>query len=388
MSTVRHIYLHVPFCSGKCSYCSFYSTPYDKNSIENYLDAIQREIKSTAARYNIQAETIYFGGGTPSLLPGNLLKKLLKSVSDNIGTDKLTEWTLEGNPGTITPEKADILREYGINRISLGAQSMNDSILALAERRHTAEDTKQTVRLLQSAGFDNIGLDLIACLPGATKKIWQQTLDEIIELNPQHISVYALSIEPGSKLYAKRKPKQKESAAACKEQTALAHAESKLEEAAFNHYEVSNYARKGFRCRHNTAVWLGADYIGFGPAAASRIGLERRTNTPDLTQYCKLQPPPADRETLSPKTDAAERFMFCFRLYDGIKPTAFAEEHGLTAKQLLPFWLKQLGVLGKQGLVSNNNNNWSLTSKGRDFADTVAEKLLPDNPTPLRHTSD
>ena len=377
MTSIRHIYIHVPFCSGKCSYCSFYSIPYDQNAAENYLNSVRHEIESASSRYDIRPETIYFGGGTPSLLPPNLLEELLKTIRDNISTGKLSEWTIEGNPGTITSEKADLLRAYGINRISLGAQSMNNTILTLAERRHTAEETKQTIRHLQSAGFKNIGLDLIACLPGVTKEIWQQTLVETIELNPQHISVYALSISPGSKLYSICRNHKTKPVSFCKEQTALAYAESKLEEAGFNHYEVSNYAREGFQCRHNTAVWMGADYIGFGPAAASRIKLERRTNTPNLTQYCKSQPQPADSEILTPQTDAAERFMFSFRLYDGINPTSFAEEHGRASKELLPFWLKQLETLRQQGLVSSNNNIWSLTSKGRNFADTAAEMLLP-----------
>jgi len=378
MTAIKHIYIHVPFCSGKCSYCNFYSRPLDSNGIENYLSALTREITAAAAKYEISPQTIYIGGGTPSILNIPQLKRLLQIVTGNFSTDQLSEWTLEANPGTISIEKAELMQSFGINRISMGAQSMDDRILAGIQRRHTAAETGETAAILRLAGFHNIGLDLIACLPGADIETWYKTLDTTIAIAPQHISVYALSLEPGSSLHRMYKSGSWQPAPLAQEQAALTAAETKLAAAGYNHYEVSNYALENFECRHNRAVWQGADYIGFGPAAASRINLERRTNTADLKQYSSAPAPPTETEILSPQTDAAERFIFTFRLYSGINPEMFAAESGAAAKLLLPFWISRLKQLQTENLISKNNGNYALTKTGRDFADSVAEFLLPE----------
>jgi oxygen-independent coproporphyrinogen-3 oxidase len=378
MTTIKHIYIHIPFCSGKCSYCNFYSRLYDSESIERYLASLTREIKDAVAKHNIMPQTIYIGGGTPSILTAPQLKKLLQIVSSSFNTEQLAEWTLEGNPGTITTEKAELMQSFGVSRISMGAQSIDDAILAKIQRRHTAAETKQTVKVLRQSGFRNIGLDLIACLPGVNDNTWHKTLDETIALKPQHISVYALSLEPGSQLHRIHKAGSWTRATFEQEQTALTAAETKLTAAGYNHYEVSNFAKDNFDCRHNSAVWQGADYIGFGPAAASRINLERRTNTADLQQYCDAPATPAETEILSPQTDAAERFIFTFRLYRGINPNTFAAQHGSSAEKLLPFWLNQLEHLKTENLISENNGSYSLTKTGRNFADTIAASLLPE----------
>jgi len=440
MNQIPHIYIHVPFCSGKCLYCGFYSKIYNKNSVDRYLDALESEIKAAASTYNIQPKTIYMGGGTPSLLSTPQLKKIFQTLQRYINLDETTEWTLEGNPGTFTDEKISVIKEYGITRISLGAQSMDDKILKNMARRHTAEQTIQTVKQLQSSGIKNIGLDLISALPGVDSATWKRTLDEVIALNPQHISVYALSIDPNSILHEMQTndinklepgcphPEQRALASAKKTeqqpQSTINHqqsnstdplstAETKLTAAGYHHYEVSNYAKPNHQSQHNTAIWQGADYIGFGPAAFSRVGLYRWENPiPEASPQCPApnsqrkdrcsseDPNPKTKlpaevtgvprrpsvctHTLQPRgtpvteaQDAAERFMFAFRLYDGINPHTFATKHGAAAKTLLPYWLKQLEALKQEGLVTCKQNVWSLTKNGRNYADTVAEYMLP-----------
>lgn len=427
---LKHIYIHIPFCSGKCIYCGFYSELYETEKVDKYLDNLEQEIIKASETYSILPETLYMGGGTPSLLSTTQLNKLFDIIKKNIDINNVYEWTLEGNPATFTTDKISLLKKYGVNRISLGAQSMNNSILSDMERRHTAEDTKQTVHKLKASGFDNIGIDLIACLPGVTQEMWQHTLNEAIRLPLNHISIYALSIDPNSKLHqmqhntthankmepgcphpeqqsscsvGRTRPKQGSSAIATRtkqppqspinqstnqpspiaptheqEQQALTTAETKLTAAGYNHYEVSNYAKPNHQCWHNTAIWQGADYLGFGPSASSRVSLQRWTNPRSgaRDQRSEVGGTKLEIETLAPETDAAERFMFTFRLYDGVNPCTFAATHGSAAKALLPYWLKQLATLEQEGLAHCQTATWSLTKKGRNYADTVAERML------------
>ena len=373
MSIIRHIYIHIPFCNGKCSYCNFYSeTPYEQYA-DSFLAALKREMKVMSGTYNIIPATIYIGGGTPLLLSDKHLEQLLRSIHSIFNTNELKEWTVEGNPNCLSNAKIKLIRKFGVTRISLGAQSMDDSVLHAIGRRHTAEDTRRAALLLHDSGFKDFGLDLIACLPGVNRHSWQNSVQEIIELKPTHISVYALSLEPGSQLaqsdYKPAPPRE--------EQFALQLAEESLGKAGYQHYEVSNYAQDGFACKHNTAVWQGADFIGFGPAAASRIQLLRRTNKADLKQYCSAAAPGTNQEILNRQTDAVERFMFTFRMYAGVNPRTFAANHGPEARLLLPFWLEKLRDLKHQGLVDYDGTNWALTKNGRSFADTVAEAMIP-----------
>jgi len=377
MSAISHIYIHVPFCSGKCSYCAFYSEPFSALTAAEYLDALQREIGAAGTKYSIMPKTIYIGGGTPLLLPDNMLYRLLKTVAEHFDLSKLTEWTIEGNPGNLTADKTDTLKKFGITRVSLGAQSMDNAVLQEARRRHTARDTAESVALLREQGFSNIGLDLIACLPGSTPAIWSNTLQAAIELAPEHLSVYALSIEPGTRLHQLQALGSAVTPIPEREAAELDLAEELLSAAGYDHYEVSNYARPGHRCRHNCAVWSGEDYIGFGPAASSRIALIRQTNLPDLKKYVTAPVTPRTVEQLSPATDAAERFMFSFRLYDGVDPRRFAANCGPAAVELLPRWLAQLAQLEQRQLVCRQAATWRLTEQGRAFADTVAAAMLP-----------
>ncbi len=323
-------------------------------------------------------ETVYIGGGTPSTLSLPQWQRLTAMLHRQADLPACREWTVEANPGTISPALAAHWHESGVSRVSLGVQSMHDATLERIGRRHTAAQTAETVALLRASGFARIGLDLIAGLPGVSPAEWETTLQRTLALAPDHVSVYACSVEPGSQLHRLQagggfRPADEAAMAA-----ALETADSLLGHAGFEHYETSNHARPGQRCLHNINIWQGADYIGFGPAAASRAGLQRWTNTADLDAYVATTgTPPREREALTPETDAAERLIFRFRLADPVSLDDAVNRLGPAARHLRPYWQKQLEALSRDGLLAREGNAWRTTPRGTRFADTIAEALLP-----------
>ncbi|MBU1856095.1 MAG: radical SAM family heme chaperone HemW, partial [Verrucomicrobia bacterium] len=283
------LYVHVPFCDGKCAYCAFYSVGYKPALADRYLNSLECEL---AASLPLAPETIYIGGGTPSVLSARQIDRLCRLLQTQVDTCRLVEWSVEINPGSVDAEKAAVLAAAGVNRVSLGAQSFDDRILKTLGRRHSAADTVKAVTILRAAGIANIGLDLIACVPGCARALWRKTLRQAVALAPKHVSVYALTNEEGTRL--NRLLGQGSAALLSDEaqlamldlaETELIQAESGQAEsgqaglglAGFERYEISNYARSGFKCRHNVACWRGEQYVGLGPAAASHVGLKRWT---------------------------------------------------------------------------------------------------------------
>jgi len=374
-----NLYFHIPFCSGKCAYCAFYSERYTSVSADAFLTALEREMQASG-HLPAAAETVYIGGGTPSTLSPLQWRKLIERLGKHIDLSACREWTIEANPGTVSPALAAYWRESGVTRISLGAQAMHDATLARMGRRHNASDTAETVSLLRASGFARIGLDLIAGLPDVSPAEWETTLERTLALAPDHVSVYAWSLEPGSRLHSQWQRGRIQPPDEARIESAIACADAMLGRAGFAHYETSNYARNGQCCQHNVNIWNGADYIGFGPAAASRVGLERWTNTPDLAAYSTAGgTPPREHETLTPESDAAERLIFRFRLADAVSLDDFARQYGPAAAKLIPYWQAQLDTLARDGLVTHADNAWHRTARGARLADTIAETLLIDS---------
>lgn len=372
-----NLYLHIPFCSGKCLYCAFFSEPYAPVRADSYLEALDREMRGSEY-LPAAVETLYIGGGTPSTLSVPQWQRLTAMLHRQSDLSACREWTVEANPGTVSPALATHWRESGVNRISLGVQSMHDATLERIGRRHNAAQAADTVAVLRSSGFARIGLDLIAGLPGVSPAEWKNTLQRSLALAPDHVSVYACSVEPGSRLHRLQAVGGFRPADEAAMAVALETADVLLGHAGFEHYETSNHARPGQRCLHNVNIWLGADYIGFGPAAASRAGRQRWTNTADLDAYSAATgTPPRERETLSPETDAAERLIFRFRLSDPVSIDDFAHRQGPAATKLLPYWQEQLEALASDGLLKREGNTWRTTPRGARFADIIAEALLP-----------
>ncbi|MFA5042610.1 MAG: radical SAM family heme chaperone HemW [Kiritimatiellia bacterium] len=359
------LYVHVPFCDGKCAYCAFYSIRYQPALAERYIDGLEREL---AQALPLAPETIYIGGGTPSVLSASQIARLCRLLREGGDTRRLVEWSVEINPGSLDAEKAAILAAAGVNRVSLGAQSFDERILRTLGRRHAAADTVKAVAILHAAGIDNIGLDLIACVPGCSRALWQKTLRQALALAPHHVSVYALTNEEGTRL---NRLIGQGSAALLSDEAQLAMldlAETELTRAGFGRYEISNYARSGFECRHNLACWRGAEYIGLGPAAASHVGLKRWTNRADaracLAALEAGRAPPRDVDELTPALKRQERVIFGLRMAEGIAADIALE------------YTPALARLRDDGLVDLRAGRWALTARGRNLADYVAVELM------------
>ena len=374
---IEGLYVHVPFCDGKCGYCAFYSVRYEPALADTWLRALLAEAEHRRSQLGpFVPETIYFGGGTPTLLSAGQLEPLLGLACLGQGG----EWTVEANPGSVDTEKLRRLRVRGVNRISLGVQSMDDRHLALLGRRHTVADIRAAVTSIEAAGFDNWSLDLIACVPGVSRTDWERTLGEAVALEPRHVSVYALTGEEGSAL-ARKLESGAVSLLNDDEQLAMLDtAEEILGAAGFRRYEISNYAQPGHECRHNLACWQGRDYVGLGCAASSRVAARRWTNRPDLAAYVQAlecgRLPPGDEEELSPSTDAVERLVFGLRMTEGVDVEAVMDATGLSGSPVAAIWYRTFARLQGDGLVQGDGNRWHLTRRGREVADHVAVELM------------
>mgnify|MGYP001018935692 CR=1 FL=1 len=290
------LYIHIPFCLRKCRYCDFLSFASDACVREKYVDQLIREIESipeedagqcpenAAPRLNLTGrtvETIFIGGGTPSLLPPSAVERILAAVRQVFQVEPDAEITMEANPGTLTPDSAAGYRNAGVSRLSLGLQSASEEELRLLGRIHTREQFLQSFRAARDAGFDNINVDLMSALPGQSEESWQETLRFVCDLEPEHISAYSLIIEEGTP-FASRTLNLPDEDAEYNMYEATAQI---LREYGFEQYEISNYAKKGRECRHNVGYWIRQDYLGFGLGASSLYGKERFANTQDMKKY-------------------------------------------------------------------------------------------------------
>lgn len=377
----EHLYVHVPFCDGKCPYCAFYSERHAPGRPGPYLAALEAELAMARRRRGpLRPSTLYIGGGTPTVLRETELARLLKILAAGLDLEPLEEWTVEANPGTLTRAKARRLAAAGVTRISIGAQALEDAALAALGRRHTAAEAAAAVRHCRSAGVGSVGLDLIAAVPGVQDADWERTLRRAIELEPDHISVYSLTAHPGTPLSRACRRGAVRLKPESEQLRALQAARARLKEAGYEQYEVSNYARPGHACRHNLSAWRGEDYLGLGPAAASRCGRVRRRNRASLHGYAgallRGRSAPAACVRLSPADDATERFMFRFRLLrEGVNLDAFCRTFP-AAQPLRPQWETALAELQSHGLVTRRGPRWRLTLRGTWLADTVAAAVV------------
>ena len=365
---IRHLYVHIPFCAKICPYCAFYKDLLDRSQTTRFCEAILRELmrRDCGAR-RLVPSTIYLGGGTPTALNIDQLKLLLCGFHERLDLSQLLEWTTEANPGSVSARKATLLRGLGITRISLGVQSWDDGLLKLLGREHTARQAEQSFRVLRAAGFTNINVDLMFGLPGQTIGQWRSTLDKTIALQPEHISTYCLTYEEDTEFFVRH-------ARGEFRQDADTDAEffemtmSILEDAGYEHYEISNYARAGCSSVHNRAYWLGEDYLGIGPSAVSTVGMHRWQNVCDYRAYIDRalsgQSPRGSSETLTREMKRTERIALALRTRDGI-PAADLDSFGREKDEFIAL-----------GLLRESNSNFVLTRKGKTLADSVAEAFL------------
>lgn len=340
------VYVHVPFCVKKCDYCAFYSVPLQRSKVKAYLDSLRTEIKLRQTEAEKGVSTLFIGGGTPTALDEEELEVFLKLLTQGFGFELSVEQTIEGNPGTLTLEKLYILRKQGIDRISLGAQSFDDSLLRRIGRIHTSAEIRDGVRLVREAGFGNLNLDLMFGLPEQNLISWQRTLEEALRLRPDHLSVYGLMLEEGTPLALNRS--RIESLPDDDAQAEMYQlAKELLKREGYRHYETSNFSLPGYECQHNLGYWRGKGYLGLGPGAVSYIDKRRWKNSEDLSLYeqrlAKGEKPvdPEEDELLTLQELRSERIILGLRLAEGINLETFKKEFGQEIKDIYPSVLER-----------------------------------------------
>ena len=370
------LYVHIPFCVSKCAYCAFYSMPSLKMK-GAFMKALLSEMASRVPYLNgEQVNTVYFGGGTPSILSVEELDVILRAIRQHYRVSDQAEFTLEANPDTLSLDYLSALRKAGVNRLSIGIQSFFDEDLRYLSRRHDSTHARQCVGWARQAGFDNLSLDLIYGLPTATAERWRQNLDLFFETGAQHLSAYALTVEPNTIL---EKQIATGKALPVREDDAVRDYEILVERAAkegFVHYEISNFARPGFRSKHNCSYWNRTPYIGFGPAAHSFDGNSRQWNVAHLQHYIdgiEAGHPDFEQETLTPEQRYDEYVMTTLRTMWGIDLKYMKRELG---ERFSTYCERQAESLVSQGRLTRTNEFLHLDDRQMLFADGIAAELF------------
>jgi oxygen-independent coproporphyrinogen-3 oxidase len=372
------LYIHIPFCNSKCAYCGFYSLPSLKLK-ERFLEALKTEI--VARKDYLHGEivnTVYFGGGTPSLLSIKEISELLHLINETYPIGKDPEITLEANPDTLSLEYLEDLRRLGVNRLSIGIQSFFDNDLKYLSRRHDSNHAKQCLVWAKQAGFSNISIDLIYGLPTSNAEQWNKNLDIFFAYGLPHLSAYALTLEPNSIL---TKQIELGKVPPVNEEDALRDYEILCQRAAENgylHYEISNFCRRGMHSKHNSSYWFGTPYAGFGPSAHSFDGVSRQWNVSSVEKYCARVPEPVEgpdieKESLSPEQLYDEYVMLRLRTHWGIDLKYMKREMG---ERFSTYCEKHAQPLIAQGRLSQTREFLYLTDAQMLFADGVAEELF------------
>lgn len=392
------IYIHIPFCVKKCDYCDFLSAPSDEKTMRAYVDALKQEIKLHKAKMEeYLVDTVFIGGGTPSILDAEWIEEILNTLKDNCHLKKEAEITIECNPGTVTEEKLLRYKDAGINRLSFGLQSASDEELKLIGRIHTYEEFLDSFQLARKCGFDNINIDLMSALPGQTIDSYKETLRKVLALKPEHISAYSLIVEEGTALKQRVENALSEGKNILPnedDERAMYHlTKTLLEEAGYRRYEISNYAKEGYECRHNIGYWKRKEYLGFGIGAASLYREERYSNIRDINLYMKELEEFSKKEIsasnemsgyvfdnieenkqIISREEQMEEFMFLgLRMIEGVSVKLFEEMFG---KKYDEVYGKTSEKLISQGLLEQKGDYVRLTERGIDISNYVMSEFL------------
>ncbi len=367
-------YIHVPFCRHRCGYCNFTLVARRDDLIESYIKAIQVELASL--KHPRTVDSLFFGGGTPTHLSVDQLQRLVTAVREWFPLNHHAEFSVEANPTDITTEKATVLAELGVTRISLGVQSFADSKLELLERDHRADTITRCVQICQKH-FRSVACDLIFGAPGETRTDWQRDINQLVALQPQHISTYGLTIEKGTSFWGRH---QRNEFITVDEETDRAmylDTIDRLATAGFEHYEISNFSLPNHRCQHNLVYWRGEPYYAAGPGAASYVNGVRRMNHRSTTTYLNRilsgQSPVAEVETLDDRERALERLVFALRMIEGVDRRQFQQACGWDIDDLIGHDLTQLAA---HGMLDVSPNRIRLTREGIVVSDAVFAQLL------------
>ncbi|MFZ0828071.1 MAG: radical SAM family heme chaperone HemW [Verrucomicrobiia bacterium] len=383
---VESLYIHVPFCAQKCAYCAFYSEPSGGDLINRYVAALIQELELVAD--DLKPKTIFFGGGTPSLLNLRQWEQILRTL-ERLNLAGAEEFTVECNPATVSADKAKLLRDSGVNRISMGVQSLDESLLDRLGRIHTRDMVFRSFDILRQAGFDNLNLDLMFAIPGQTLEIWRATLAEALALGSEHLSSYEVIYEDDTPLFAQLQAGEfdvDENLACDMYEALVEHAVA----AGFQQYEVANFARHktlnpqpstfnlpSHACRHNVNYWRGGSFYGLGPSATGYVRGVRTKNWSNTQLYCeqleKGKRAFESREELTPLRRAGETAAFGLRMNAG---WGFEEFQGTTDFDLRNEWSREMEQLTARGWAARDTQRFQLNSQGLRFADSAAELFL------------
>jgi oxygen-independent coproporphyrinogen-3 oxidase len=387
---ITSLYVHVPFCARKCSYCAFFSEPSTGELINRYVAALIRELDLVA--HDLKPRTVFFGGGTPSLLNLRQWESVLRAMGRRnlLGA---AEWTVECNPATVSLDKARLLHSYGINRISMGVQSLDPALLERLGRIHTRDMVFKSFDILRQAGFDNVNLDLMFAIPGQTLEKWRGTLSEAMALGSEHLSCYEVIYEEDTALYAQLQAGEFDQ----DEQLACAMYDELVEracQAGYERYEIANFARvsrsvsprdafeisgaaPSLACRHNINYWRGGDFYGLGPSATSYVRGVRTRNWANTQLYCEQlergRRAIESREALGPLARAGETAAFGLRMVAG---WPFEQFRRVTGQELRKEWASDMAQLTERGWGRLTPERFQLTAQGLRFADAAAEMFL------------
>jgi oxygen-independent coproporphyrinogen-3 oxidase len=369
-------YVHLPFCLERCGYCSFNTAPYTPGALDRFLSALLGECDLAATAPwvgDVTLDTLFLGGGTPSLLDAEQMGAVLARIGARFALEPGGEVTVECNPDDVTAERLAGYRRAGVTRVSLGVQSLDDAILPRLDRRHSASQARRAFAAARSAGFENVSVDLIYGLPGLDLRTWTRTVREVLDWAPDHLSAYALTLDEGSLWHAagvKELPLEETVTA---QYWALARLAG---EAGLEHYEVSNYARPGFRSRHNQRYWRWQEYLGLGPGACGFLGHVRYGNVKPVERYCALvesgRRPLMSHEVLTERQALGERLILGLRTSDGVPAEWLAERCALERGRLPDV----LDAWRARGLLAEHDGHARLTEAGFLLSDALFTELL------------
>lgn len=380
------LYVHIPFCRQKCRYCDFASYAGCENRMDAYVDALLAEAAVQSQRlHHPKVETVFLGGGTPSLLTGELLSRLLTGLHALFQIAPDAEFTSEANPGTLTAQWLTAALQGGVNRLSMGMQALQPELLRTLGRIHDFSQVQQSIGLARSMGFSNLSLDLMFGLPGQTRQHWQETLEAALSLNPQHLSCYGLIPEEGTPLKADLDAGRLTLPDEETERIMYDDALSILSAHGFQQYEISNFALPGYACQHNLGYWRQVPYLGLGASASSMLtdspsaAYTRETNPPKLADYLRMVQNAhwSDREVIpvSAREARFETMMLGLRTTEGVSAEGFQQMHGTS---LAEQYGTRLESLRQRGLVSFTNGYWRLTRHGMDVQNAILVELMDD----------
>lgn len=379
-TTIEGLYVHIPFCRHKCHYCDFYSIvgqPADR--IARFVDLLLTEARlwANVRQLHTGLRTIFFGGGTPSLLPLEDMRRLIVGLRGVFDFAAVDEFTIEVNPATTSLDYLTMLRSLGVTRISMGAQSFDRADLSMLERHHDPEDVPRSIELCRQAGFDRVNVDLIYAVPGQSLESWESTLARTLSLNTEHVSCYALTYEPNTPMTVKRDLGTITPTDESLELEMFRHTHKRLSEHGVERYEVSNFARPGEACRHNLIYWRGGSYLGLGPSAASHVSGVRFRNLPRLGDWeqtvSRNTLHAADVETLSNERRAGERVFLGLRLVEGVDLESIRQEFGI---DLMSKHARTIDTFSRSGLIEFDGSRLRLTERGFELADGVCAEFV------------